>query len=185
MLVRMRIGISGHRNGERWPPVDATLDVPDAEGADLIRAELAAPYGKDAEALWDMLRDDFEGPRPGHPSKLDGRPASQVEGERLAAEALAADAVPGDVPEPPGYLDAGDDGAEAGAGDDGAEAGAGDDDQVQEPGEPDAVTPAPVAPGPAAPKAAWIDWAVSQGADQDKAAAMTKADLMSRYGGRL
>lgn len=41
------------------------------------------------------------------------------------------------------------------------------------------------APGPADPKAAWIEYAISQGAKRDTAAAMTKADLMSRYGGRL
>lgn len=46
--------------------------------------------------------------------------------------------------------------------------------------------PAEVArPAPADVKQAWIDYAVSQGADPETAAAMTKADLMSRYGGRL
>jgi hypothetical protein len=50
------------------------------------------------------------------------------------------------------------------------------------PGEPADET------GPPAPhdaKRAWIDWAITRGADPDTAAAMTKADLMSRYGGRL
>lgn len=41
------------------------------------------------------------------------------------------------------------------------------------------------APAPNAPKQAWIDYAVSQGADVHAAGNMTKADLMSRYGGRL
>lgn len=34
-------------------------------------------------------------------------------------------------------------------------------------------------------KQAWVDYAVSQGADPGTAASMTKIDLQSRYGGRL
>jgi hypothetical protein len=41
------------------------------------------------------------------------------------------------------------------------------------------------APSPGDPKQAWIDYAVASGADVHQAGAMTKADLMSRYGGRL
>jgi len=53
------------------------------------------------------------------------------------------------------------------------------------PAEPEAVQPA-VAPPPSAPKQAWIDYAVqAHAADPAEAGAMTKADLMSRYGGRL
>jgi hypothetical protein len=54
--------------------------------------------------------------------------------------------------------------------------------------EPAAAVPVPAetpAPGPADLKAAWVDYAVSQGTDRGQAEAMTKADLMSRYGGRL
>jgi hypothetical protein len=40
-------------------------------------------------------------------------------------------------------------------------------------------------PKPGDPKQAWIDWAVGQGMDGERAGAMSKADLMSRYGGRL
>jgi len=40
-------------------------------------------------------------------------------------------------------------------------------------------------PKPADAKQAWLDYALSQGADADVAAGMTKADLMSRFGGRL
>lgn len=36
-----------------------------------------------------------------------------------------------------------------------------------------------------ASKAAWIDWAAHQGADPEQAAALTKNELMSRYGERL
>lgn len=41
----------------------------------------------------------------------------------------------------------------------------------------------PVKPAQADPKAAWIDWAVSQGADTDEAEALTKAELIEFYGG--
>lgn len=36
-----------------------------------------------------------------------------------------------------------------------------------------------------APKSSWVAWAVSQGADEDEASGLTKAELMSRYGERL
>jgi hypothetical protein len=176
MLIRMLTHISGGRNGVPWPPAGGTIEVPDDEGASLIRADIAVASGKDAKAVMDQLA---EQPTPGHPSKVDARPPSQVEGERLAAEAAAAqEAAPAvaSSAEPPGELPslapdvAGQD--EAG--------GAGN-------AEEDAAESSPVAeaPGPSAPKQAWIDYAVSTGAGPDTAAAMTKADLMSRYGGRL
>lgn len=37
MLVRMTTTIGGYRNGEPWPTVGGTIDVPDHEAADLIR----------------------------------------------------------------------------------------------------------------------------------------------------
>jgi hypothetical protein len=40
-------------------------------------------------------------------------------------------------------------------------------------------------PRPSDPKQDWIDYAEYRGLDREKAAAMSKADLMSRYGGRL
>ncbi len=53
------------------------------------------------------------------------------------------------------------------------------------PPEPEPDPEPPSAPGPADPKAEWIGYAISRGADPDTAGRMTKADLMSRYGGRL
>jgi len=41
------------------------------------------------------------------------------------------------------------------------------------------------APSPSAPKSEWTDWAVRQGEVPATAAAMTKSDLMSKYGPRL
>ncbi len=43
----------------------------------------------------------------------------------------------------------------------------------------------PEPPKPADPKQAWMDYAVTQGMTEDQAGMMTKADLMSRFGGRL
>lgn len=43
----------------------------------------------------------------------------------------------------------------------------------------------PEPPRPADQKQDWVDYAVARGLAADKAAAMSKADLMSRYGGRL
>lgn len=39
------------------------------------------------------------------------------------------------------------------------------------------------APPSSAPKVAWVEWAVSQGADQSAAEAMTKLNLIGEYGG--
>lgn len=43
MLVRMKTSFTGSRNGESWPPVGGTIDVPDHEAADLIRNDYAEP----------------------------------------------------------------------------------------------------------------------------------------------
>lgn len=59
MLVRMRTTFTGFRNGEPWPPVGGTLDVPDHEAADLIRNRYAdAVEGPDdADTNTDPLED--------------------------------------------------------------------------------------------------------------------------------
>lgn len=43
----------------------------------------------------------------------------------------------------------------------------------------------PEPPRPSDPKPDWVDYAVIRGMDRDKATEMSKADLMSKYGGRL
>lgn len=188
MQVRMLIHVSGGRNGVPWPPAGATIELSDAEAVDLIRAEIAVPWGKDAEKV---AKDLAEQPTPGHPSKLDSRPQSQIEGEELARKAAAEQGDPVAVAssaEPPGELqslapdvaDTDEAGGEADAGGDGAAEPA----EAAEPPGPSASVPD--APGPSAPKQAWIDYAVNvRGADVHAASQMTKADLMSRYGGRL
>lgn len=39
--VRMLITVSGTRNGREWPRAGGTIDLPDHEAADLVRARLA------------------------------------------------------------------------------------------------------------------------------------------------
>lgn len=48
--------------------------------------------------------------------------------------------------------------------------------------EPSVPGPPSERPAQAAPKSEWVGWAVSQGASPDDAEAMTKADLIDRYG---
>ena len=57
--------------------------------------------------------------------------------------------------------------------------------QTEEPAlepEPAPEVAEPTKPAAADPKAAWVDWAVSLGADRDEAEATTKADLIAAYG---
>lgn len=41
MLITMKSQITGTRNGEEWPAVGGTIDIPDLEAADMIEAGLA------------------------------------------------------------------------------------------------------------------------------------------------
>lgn len=169
MRVRMHTQISGTRDGERWPPAWETIEVPDAEGYDLINAGLAEQA------------DEAE------PGQLPGRPPASAEAaehsETAQAEAEAA-AEHAEVASQEAAEAA--EAARAPAGD-GADTGQGEPAETP-PAEPPVAaddTPA-AAPGPSAPKQAWIDYAVNaHGADVHAASSMTKADLMSRYGGRL
>lgn len=47
MRVRMKVEVSGTRNGHPWPRRGEVVDVPDAEGADLCAAGLAEPVVDD------------------------------------------------------------------------------------------------------------------------------------------
>lgn len=49
MRVRMKVDMSGTRNGERWPARGGELVVPDAEGADLCTQGLADPVAEPAK----------------------------------------------------------------------------------------------------------------------------------------
>jgi hypothetical protein len=43
MKVRMKVGVSGTRNGEDWPGPGGELEVDDEEGAQLCASGLAEP----------------------------------------------------------------------------------------------------------------------------------------------
>jgi hypothetical protein len=157
--VRMVVGISGERHdGRRWPLAGTVITVPDWEAEDLIRGQNAVDAGQD---------DDEPAVPPPVPAQA--RPESQVEGERLAAQAAAEHAawqetLPSPVAPPEVSAVA----------------------EISPVARVSAAEPdTGIAPPPSAPKQAWIDFAVSQGATADQAGSMTKADLMSRYGGRL
>lgn len=47
MRIRMKLQIVGPRNGADWPAPGEELTVPDSEGADLCRADLAEPVMSD------------------------------------------------------------------------------------------------------------------------------------------
>ena len=161
--VRMLTWISGGRHdGTNWPDPgveDAAIEVPGWEADDLIRAGLAV--------------------------RTSEQPAAPPAREESSAPEPAPELAPGTLVSPSSTA-AGASAPPAGDQDD-----AGQAEGATEPAEPEAEpaeaatgTPA-VAPAPSAPKQTWIDFAVSQGATPEEAASMTKADLMSRYGGRL
>lgn len=50
MKVRMKVAMSGSRNGRRWPPPGEELDLPDDEAAGYCSAGLAEPVAKKDEA---------------------------------------------------------------------------------------------------------------------------------------
>ena len=51
MNITMRVGITGTRNGEDWPPVGGTINLPADEAAALVEAGLAVPADKNAPAV--------------------------------------------------------------------------------------------------------------------------------------
>lgn len=50
MEVRMKVQISGTRNGQEWPARGATIDLPDEEAAHLIAQGSADVAGENEEA---------------------------------------------------------------------------------------------------------------------------------------
>lgn len=50
MKVRLKVDISGTRNGQEWPRHGAVIDLPDDEAAQMCAAEMAVPVtGDDVE----------------------------------------------------------------------------------------------------------------------------------------
>lgn len=177
----MIVGISGSRHDDRpWPPPGVMFEVPDWEGRDLIRGGNAVPANPAARRAYEDLEWGTENPEPAGTQQLPGTPPATTAAPDPAPEPPA--------PEPPAPEDSAnpadpEDSANPHASPAADVPGAGPD-QAQEPAPASGPSPAEV-PGPSAPKQAWIDYAIAQGAAEGTASAMTKADLMSKYGGRL
>jgi len=142
MWVAMVISISGGRaDGRPWPNAGYLLELPDAEGEDLIRGRMAVqvPVPQPVQA-------PVSAPPPAAPP---------VQAPVSAPPQTAA----GPVPAEPGTASAAEPAAAAGQ-------------EMEQ-------------PKPADPKQAWVDYAVSQGADLSAVADVTKQQLMQAYGGRL
>lgn len=58
MKIRMKADISGSRNGKPWPRRGETIDVPDAEGADLCASGIAEPVASKARSVETATPDD-------------------------------------------------------------------------------------------------------------------------------
>lgn len=43
MKIKLKVHLSGARNGKAWPPRGSVIEVPDAEGADMCAGGLATP----------------------------------------------------------------------------------------------------------------------------------------------
>ncbi len=62
MDVRLRLQLTGTRDGQPWPPPGTLVDLPDQEAEDLIAAGLATdPDDVDEDQDDDELEDDDEG----------------------------------------------------------------------------------------------------------------------------
>lgn len=46
MKVRMKVGLSGTRDGIEWPPRGSVIELPDAEAADYCAAGMAEPVAE-------------------------------------------------------------------------------------------------------------------------------------------
>lgn len=70
MKIRMKVGVSGTRNGQDWPPIGGTLLVSDEEGRQLCSGGLAEPvYEPEAEIETAVVADVAEKRGPGRPRK--------------------------------------------------------------------------------------------------------------------
>jgi hypothetical protein len=185
----MRYYISGGRHdGRDWPQPDVPIEVPDWEGEDLIRGGNAVRVAAPALVSGSPPPPPQSQQLPGQPPRLQPLPGTPPVPETAHLnETAASPAAQATQPEGGASRE-----AAAAAEPAGAPAGNRAGGSPGEPGGPAAepivaaATSPPAAPGPSAAKRAWIDYAVAgHKADPAQAEAMTKADLMSRYGGRL
>ena len=166
--VRMAETLSGGGPGGRdWRdfPAGASLEVEDWEAEDLIRIRLAVPDPEGGKGVTAAPEPGAAAPAAesepgaGAPAAApeDGTGVSPLAQASPLAEVsgTAAGVLPAPEPEPLPVK--------------------------LPPPEPPVV----LRPLPADPKQAWVDYAIAQGEDPDVAPRLTKADIMSKYGGRL
>lgn len=162
MRIRMTSSIPGqYDDGRPWPPAGGEIDVAEDHGRDLILGGHAVNAYAPAAVTPPVL------PFVSEPSSTAAGPGTAAGPtlETIVRAGTATAPAAATVPEPEAV----------------AKAAAAIPDPEPE---PDPASP----PSPADPKADWTEYAVSQAktpAEAETARNMTKADLMSRYGGRL
>lgn len=98
MRIRMRTDVSGSRDGQPWPKRGETMDVSDAEGADLCASGMAEPVGdKDHDVETTATGDSerralttFDGPVGDAYLPKDGGHDPVVQGQKDAAMVAAS-----------------------------------------------------------------------------------------------
>lgn len=78
MRIRMRVDVSGTRNGRRWPRRGQVAEVPDAEGAKLCAVGLAEPVAERKQAETTVAPAAEKSERP-DPEKTE-KPAAEKRG---------------------------------------------------------------------------------------------------------
>ena len=142
----------GRYDGRPWPGYGAEMNVPPWEADDLVRAKIAEYVDEPAKDRgYDVLRTPDQYFED-HLKLADGSDPDEAEEELREVNLIPVS-------------DDSDDDFERGDGDN----------------EDEGVTPQVKRPSTVDNKAAWIEWAVSQGADREKAAAKTKAMLIADY----
>lgn len=165
MIIRMIQNMSGGRyDNQQWPPAGIDFEVPDEEGEALIRDRNALFVRHSAVAPEPVViveqivsEPSPTGSGPIWSSAATG-PAWSTPGDEKADKPAAKPALEKAAPEPT-------------------------PDEIAHEAAPLAQTPN--RPKPSESKRLWEDYAVAKGMDPDDAVDSTKAELMSKFGGRL
>jgi hypothetical protein len=160
MIIAMTISMSGGRWDDRpWPGIGIPFEVTDEEAEGLIKWHHAVKVADSPEPVKEHVTAPAPVSLPAHTAAGPiPEPAPVAENEPEPAWIPDVEMVspePGPDPEPPAAVQ---------------------EDPPDAPAEP---------PKPADPKQAWFDYAIARGLTGKKIDEVTKADLMSQYGGRL
>jgi hypothetical protein len=60
MRVKMKVDMSGTRDGVPWPPRGTPIDLPEAEALQYLNADMAVPAGEEPPQTATMPTDDVE-----------------------------------------------------------------------------------------------------------------------------